>query len=101
MTAHRSKPTITQERVAWFKSYLSEHPAWGVFHVALEDGNFDRGAAEHMMRPGTGGHFDGAFVPARYDLGRDEWPADLRDAAEWFDKLTASQRRRLGRKASQ
>jgi hypothetical protein len=68
MTAHRSKPTITPERVAWFKNYLSDHPAWGVFHVALEDGNFNRGAAEHMVRPGTGDYFDGAFVPARYDL---------------------------------
>lgn len=43
MTAHKSKPTLTPERLAWFRAY---------------------------------------------------------EAADWFDKLTPSQRSRLGRKAS-
>lgn len=78
MTAHRAKPTLTTERVDWFARYYAQNLAWGVFHACLDDGNL----------------FCGAEV-----LGRDEWPADLRDAAKWFDKLTPSQRRRLGRKA--
>lgn len=99
MTAHRSKPTITPERVRWFAEYLAREPAWGVFHVSLSDGNYNCGAAEHMLRPGTGQTVNGVFVPARWDVGRDEWPEDVREAAEWFDSLTESQRRRLGRKA--
>lgn len=100
MTAHRIKPTITPERVTWFSAYLQEHPAWGVFHVSLDDGNYDRGAAKYMKRPGTGCYVDGAWVPEQHDLPREEWPADLRDAADWFDKLTPSQRRRLAKKAN-
>ncbi len=101
MTAHRPKPTITSERVAWFRAYRAQNPAWGVFHVVLEDGNFGCGAALNMHRPGTGEHdrATGVFVPARYDLGRDEWAPDVREAAEWFDELTPSQRRRLRKKA--
>ncbi len=100
MTAHRIKPTITPERVAWFSAYLQEHPAWGVFHVSLDDGNYDCGAAKHTKRPGTGCYVDGVHVPEQHDLPREEWPADLREAAEWFDKLTPSQRRRLAKKAN-
>lgn len=99
MTAHRPKPTITQERVAWFRAYLAQNAAWGVFHAALADGNWECGAARYMLRPGTGGYFGDVFIPSRYDFGRDEWPADVREAADWFDKLSPSQRRRLARKA--
>lgn len=101
MTAHRIKPTITPERVAWFAAYRFQNAAWGVFHVALEDGNYDCGAAMHTLRPGTGcmDRATGVFIPARHDFGRGEWAADIREAAEWFDKLTPSQRRRLRKKA--
>lgn len=102
MTAHRSKPTLTSERLAWFRAYHDQNPDWGVFHVALADANYERGAADNTQRPGTGcvDRSTGVFIPAWYDFGRDEWPLDVREAAEWFDGLTPSQRRRLQRKAS-
>ncbi len=99
MTAHQKKPTITPERVAWFAAYYREHSAWGVFHVSLSDGNWHCGASDSELRPGTSGYFDGRFVPARYDFGRDEWEPELAEAAAWFDTLTPSQRRRLKDKA--
>jgi hypothetical protein len=99
MTAHKPKPTIRPEHVEWFARYYKQHPAWGVFHVALADGNWNFGAADTQLRPGTGQDVDGVFVPARYDFARHEWPHDVRKAAEFFDKLTPSQRRRLGQKA--
>lgn len=98
MTAHRTKPTLTRDRVSWFADYYRREPEWGVFHVALSDGNYHCGAADNMLRPGTGRYVNGTFVPARYDFGRDEWPADVREQAEWFEALTPSQRRRLGQK---
>lgn len=100
MTAHSPKPTITPERVEWFARYWWANPTWGVFHVCLDDGNWECGAADRMHRPGTGVTVASLFVPSRHDVGRDEWPAELREHAEWFDSLTPSQRRRLGQKAS-
>lgn len=84
MTAHNEKPTLTPERVRWFAEYYKRNPAWGVFHVALDDGNYECGAA--TWDPAAG-------------LMRAAWPADLREAAEWFETLTKSQRRRLAHKA--
>lgn len=78
MTAHRPKPTITPERIEWFARYLRREPAWGVFHVWLDDGNYDL--------PFT-----------LYDA--DGQAPDVIEAGEWFAKLTASQRKRLGHKA--
>lgn len=101
MTAHRHKPTITAGRVRWCADYYTRNPAWGVFHVALNDGNYNCGAADHTKRPNTGCYVDGKFVPERWDVGRDEWPSDLREAAEWFDQLTPSQRRSLWKKVEQ
>ena len=83
MTAHAPKPTITPERIRWFCDYYRQNPAWGVFHVCLDDGNWSCRAA--IWDPGHG--------------DRHRWPSDLREAAEWFDALTPSQRRRLERKA--
>lgn len=78
MTAHRPKPTITPERVDWFARYHAENLAWGVFHVWLDDGNYT--------------------VPfSLYDPAQ---PADVVEAGEWFAKLTPSQRKRLGEKAT-
>jgi len=99
MTAHRTKPVLTHDRVRWFADYHGREPEWGVFHVALADGNYHCGAADKALRPGTGRRVNGSFVPARYDFGRDEWPADVAEHAAWFDTLTPSQRRRLGQKA--
>jgi hypothetical protein len=84
LTAHRAKPTLTAARVRWFAEYVKRFPAWGVFHVALSDANYECGAAVACAR--TGGL-------------REAWPADVREHAEWFDSLTPSQRRRLGAKA--
>lgn len=81
MTAHAPKPTITPERVAWFAAYLRANPSWGEFHVSLDDGNWCKAASSE--RP----------------TDRESWPADVREAAAWFDTLTQSQRRRLGQKA--
>lgn len=80
MTAHRDKPTLTPDRVRWFADYHRRHPAWGIFHVALSDGNYEFGAAKEA-------------------LARDAWTAEEREAAAWFDALTPSQRRRLGQRA--
>lgn len=77
MTAHREKPTITPEHVAWFATYLLDNPAWGVFHVSLADGNWKLGA----------------------NIRVDD-PLQVRIAADWFDQLTPSQRRRLRDKAT-
>ena len=85
MSAHRQKPTITAERVAWFARYYAHNCAWGVFHVWLEDGNYGLGGFAEWL---------GGFA---------EWldgqPVDVRAAATWFLTLTPSQQRRLGLKA--
>lgn len=77
MTAHAEKPTITPERVAWFADYHRKHLAWGAFHIVLDDGNWK------------------SEIPP--DFARGE-PGEL-EAIAWFNKLTPSQRQRLGRKA--
>lgn len=90
MTAHRQKPTITPERVQWFADYYKQNPVWGVFHASLDDGN--------LCGASTGDLFDTTtmrWVPG----GRASWPADVREAAAWFDTLTPSQRKRLAMKA--
>jgi hypothetical protein len=90
-----SEQRITPERVDWFFRYRSENSAWGIFHVCLDDGNWECGAAKQTLRPGTGSYLNGEWIPARYDLGRDEWADDLREAADWFDSLTPSERLKL------
>ena len=80
MTAHREKPTLTPDRIAWFADYHRQHPSWGIFHVALDDGNYECGAAKESW----------AITP---------WTDAEREAAAWFDQLTPSQRRRLGQRA--
>lgn len=95
MTAHTPKPTITLERVEWFARYYLENAAWGVFHVCLDDGNWELGAAYEMHRPGAPTNL---ADPACW-MRRAEWPADVLEHALWFETLSPSQRRRLGRKA--
>lgn len=80
MTAHAPKPTLTRERVEWFARYYIAEPAWGVFHCTLDDGNWSCPA----------------FPLPRHES---EYSADVLEHARWFDTLTPSQRRRLGRKA--
>lgn len=87
MTAHRSKPTITPERIEWFARYHAAEPAWGEFHVVLDDGNYKSDAAPYHPS-----------AEARAAIMA-EWPADLRDAVEWFNTLSPSQKKRLGQKA--
>lgn len=83
MTAHRSKPTITTQRIEWFARYYLSNPSWGIFHVSLADGNYKLGAA--LLSP--------------EGFGRAYWSEELQDVARWFDRLTPSQRARLGTKA--
>ncbi len=82
MTAHATKPTITPERIQWFADYYRANPAWGVFHVCLYDANWKIGSSTGTL-----------------DNPRGKWPEDLLEAADWFDTLTPSQRRRLALKA--
>lgn len=99
MTKHRDKPTITPERVQWFLAYYERHPGWGIFHVSLGDGNYELGAADTT-------HWEALDIYDRKERDyrtwpdRMQWPAEYREAAEWFDRLTQSQRRRLGNKVS-
>lgn len=79
MTAHREKPTLTPDRIAWFARYYRRNPSWGIFHVALADGNYNFGSARE----------------SRSTL----WTTSESEAAAWFDALTPSQRRRLGQRA--
>ncbi len=94
MTAHRTKPVITTERIAWFAEYVRKNCAWGVFHVSLSDGNYECGPADEMCVDAPGDDW-----PRDKWIPREEWPADIREAAEWFENLTPSQRARLKRKA--
>lgn len=71
MTAHRTKPIITPERIAWFTAYHRKHTAWGAFHGSLDDGNYRHGACDPIGEPGE------------------------QEAIEWFNQLSPSQRRRL------
>jgi hypothetical protein len=76
VTAHRSKPTITPAWIERFARYYRDNPAWGVFHVCLDDHNWD--------------------CPTGEPVGVPDCPADMR---AFFDALSPSQRRRLGRRA--
>lgn len=71
---------ITPERVRWFADYHVTHPEWGVFHVALEDGNYECGASD----PGI---WEGETQEVRF-------------MADWFDGLTEDQREELARRVS-
>lgn len=78
MTAHRAKDaTITQAHVEWFARYYFMNITWGVFHVCLDDGNWNLGASDPTA----------------------EWSTELVEMAAWFNKLTPSQRRKLGKRA--
>lgn len=73
MTAHKIKPTITPERIEWFKAYHEKHLSWGAFHVTLEDGNYS----------------------LKVDQSYSEGEPGEDEAIEWFNQLTQSQRKRL------
>ncbi len=45
MTLIKAVPDVTRY-VPDFAAYLALEPAWGIFHVALEDGNYDFGATD-------------------------------------------------------
>lgn len=76
---HRDKAaTITRERIEWFARYFFMNPSWGVFHVCLDDRNYKLGASEWQ---------------------REAWSTELVEVVAWFEKLTPSQRSRLGKKA--
>lgn len=70
---------VTPEWVARFAAYFQQNPAWGIFHVGLGDGNWKSGAWR--------------------DEKRLLWHPELVEMADYFDRLSPSQRRKLGRKA--
>lgn len=79
MTAHRPKPvTLTPEIVERFRDYHRRHLAWGIFHVSLDDGNYECGAARER------------------DVN---YTDEERELAALFNVMTPSQRRRLAWKA--
>lgn len=64
---------VTADRVAWFTEYRRRNRTWGVF-------------------PG--------LATERYDVAadggnRESWEVSTRQAAEWFDRLSPAQRKRL------
>lgn len=84
MTAHAPKAAVVNpDMVRRFARYLANHPAWGVFHNALEDGNLDD----------PGPPYGPACEPRTFTREEDELLA-------YFRLLTPSQRDKLGRKAS-
>ena len=72
---------LSPERVKWFAEYYRRHPGWGIFHVSLALGSYQLGASDHI------------FDSAPYT------EAELREQAAWFNRLSATQRRRLARRA--
>ncbi len=82
MTAQTAQTNLTPDRVRWFAEYYKQHPSWGIFHLCLADGNWPMGATDEKWtaRP---------------------WTDELREAAEWFNRLTPSQRRRLKYRAEE
>lgn len=65
--------SIDASRVAWFAEYRRRNRKWGVF-PGLDVDRFDL--------PADGGD-------------RSQWEASTRSAAEWFDRITPAQRKRL------
>lgn len=56
-----------------FARYLSRNPSWGIFHVVMDDGNFD---CDYRGEPAT---------------------AEERELAAIFDAMTGSQRAKVAR----
>lgn len=83
MTRPYAQETLTPERVRWFAEYYRQNPSWGVFHVCLDDGNYKCGAIS-MERGG----------------GFASYPPDVQEHVKWFEKLSPSQRARLGKRAA-
>lgn len=70
-----TKTKITNDRVRQFLAYYMMHPAWGVFHCSLDDGNFDCGAS-----------------------APDDADDQLTDMVHWFNSLTEEDRETLLKK---
>lgn len=77
------RPHLTDELVARFAAYCSEHGAWGSLHVVLDDSNL-------------------ADVFVRHAIGwaRDVGDTEGEELARILLTLTRSQRARLERRAS-
>lgn len=71
-----SNTNLTPERVRWFADYLKANPGWGIFHVSLDYGTLGP-ASDHI------------WDAAPYT------EAELREQAEWFNRLSPRQRERL------
>lgn len=78
MSAHPPKAVLTPDRVRWFAEYRKKHRGWGLFHT------LERGGTLGVVSP---------YNVARHDS------AELNEAADYFDSLTPSQRRRLRERA--
>jgi len=76
------KITLTPDAYEWFANYLHKELAWGVFHVALDDGNYECDIESDWIEPE---HIE-------------EWPG-LMEKVTFFNQLSYSQRKKLGEKA--
>ncbi len=83
MTAPVKRFTLTPEVYAYFSAYLAKNPAWGIYHVWLDDGNYK---AEPPEKP--------------YDAGVAVTAEDLR-MWELFRAMTPTQRKRVGERCGQ
>lgn len=83
MTAPSARVVLTPNWIACFASYLCRNPAWGVFHIQLEDSNlkFDVDPNDALQ---------GATA---------ELVEELEILIRYFNQLTPSQRKRLGDRA--
>ena len=79
-----TKQTLTPELYEWFARYVHKELAWGIFHISLDDGNYE--------------------YPVRVDQIDDDdvrnWPG-LMEKVEIFNQLSYSQRKKLGQKAEE
>ncbi|MEK7383447.1 MAG: hypothetical protein AAB262_09185 [Elusimicrobiota bacterium] len=87
---------ITPELVAKFADYYRRHEAWGVLHVSLDDGNYKSTMSDDLD------WLDSHRAKQIAGTGRcDRGPvtAEERELAALHDRLTPSQRKKLGHKA--
>ncbi len=75
------KINLTPEIYQRFAEYYRRNVVWGIFHVALDDGNYDKDIKESSFNIIT--------------------TAEEKELATIFNQLSHSQRKKLGRKAEE
>jgi hypothetical protein len=87
VSAPKPKVTLTPEVHAYFTAYLKKNPAWGIYHVFLDDGNY----GDVPEEPYAGG-WDQDYATPCTDEDRRMWAL--------FRQMTPSQQRRIAKKNS-